>query len=65
MQLSPESDSLRERNRFIFMHRHFRTPPARLSTAFWLPLHLLKAALTGNRAFLKGYRDFLRMKGRL
>ncbi len=65
MRLSPESDSLRERNRFIFMHRHFRTPPARLSTAFWLPLHLLKAALTGNTAFLKGYRSFLLMKGLL
>ena len=65
MRLSPESDSLRERNRFIFMRRHFRTPLARLSTAFWLPLHLLKAALTGNTAFLKGYKDFRLMKGRL
>ncbi len=60
---SPESMALRERNRLIFTSRHFRNPPDRISRAFWIPLHLLKAALTGNRAFLKGYRDFTRMKG--
>jgi len=54
-----ESEALRERNRLLFTHRHFRRPPERISTMLWTPLHLLSALLTGNRAFLKGYRDFL------
>ena len=56
---SPGSTALRERNRLLFTRMHFRTPPERIASALWLPLHLLKAVLTGNRAFIKGYRDFL------
>lgn len=59
---SHQSRALRERNRLIFTHRHFRGPLQRLSRVFWTPLHLLKAALLGNRAFLRGYADYLRFR---
>ena len=52
------SRRLRERNRFIFMDANCVSPGERLATALWLPLHLLKARMTGNRAFTEGYRDY-------
>jgi len=59
---SEASDSLRERNRFIFMELNCRTQGRRLGTAFWLPFHLLRAFISGNRPFVNGYRDYLKWK---
>lgn len=53
---------LRERNRFIFMDANCVSLRERLATAIWLPLHLLKARSSGNRAFVEGYRDFREWK---
>lgn len=56
------SMTLRERNRFIFMDRWCRTPARRFATLLWLPLHLAFAAATGNRAFPRGFRDYIRWR---
>jgi GT2 family glycosyltransferase len=62
MGSSKASDSLRERNRFIFMDNNCREPGRRFSRAFWLPFHLLRAIQRGNRAFISGYREYLQWK---
>jgi len=49
---------LRERNRFIFMDANCSERSLRVQTGFWLPLHLLHAAVDGNRAFIEGYSAF-------
>ncbi|MFO8182947.1 MAG: glycosyltransferase family 2 protein [Candidatus Aegiribacteria sp.] len=56
------SRRLRERNRFIFMDSNCSSRRERLATALWLPLHSLKARLSGNRAFTEGYRDYREWK---
>lgn len=65
MGRSPASEALRERNRFLFMDRNFKGTGHRLSRALWLPIHLLKARLTGNLPFLQGYRDYRSIRGSL
>lgn len=56
------SRRLQERNRFIFMDANCGSRRERLSTALWLPLHLMKARLCGNRAFIQGYGDYREWK---
>jgi GT2 family glycosyltransferase len=58
MRDSPETCLLRERNRFIFMEANCNYPGMAVMTAFWLPLHLMYAAITGNRAFTEGYKAY-------
>lgn len=58
------SETLRERNRFIFMDNNCHSPGRRISRAFWLPIHLLLARMNGNAAFTNGYRDYLKLKKR-
>lgn len=65
MGSSLESESLRERNRFLFMDRNYGSVRYSLSRRLWLPLHLLKAYLTGNRPFIRGYRDYRAVSGTL
>ncbi len=59
---SPESETLRERNRFIFMDNNCNSPARRISRAFWLPVHYFIAVIKRNRAFTNGYRDYLKFK---
>ena len=59
---SPGSDTLRERNRFIFMYINCNSKADRYSRIFWLPVHLILACLNGNRAFTTGYRNYLKWK---
>lgn len=58
------SETLRERNRFIFMDNNCNSPGRRISRALWLPIHLLIAGLKKNRAFTRGYRDYLKWKSK-
>ncbi|OPL17729.1 MAG: hypothetical protein AVO35_08680 [Candidatus Aegiribacteria sp. MLS_C] len=46
---------LRERNRFIFMDLNCTDRAMLSARGRWLPAHLTKAILTGNRAFVRGY----------
>jgi O-antigen biosynthesis protein len=60
---SPGSMTLRERNRLIFTRKHFGGFRERvLRAVLWMPLHLLKARFTGNRAFLGGYADYRKVR---
>ena len=63
MGSSLSSETLRERNRFIFMARNCTSPAEKLSRLFWIPIHLLSARLRGNSAFTQGYKDYLKWKG--
>ncbi len=56
------SETLRERNRFVFMDKNCHSSARRMSRAFWLPIHLLLALLSGNKAFINGYRDYLKIR---
>jgi GT2 family glycosyltransferase len=62
MGSSIRSETLRERNRFIFMERNCNTAKQRNSQAVWLPVHLAVAFVSGNRAFINGYRDYRNWK---
>ncbi|MCK5785414.1 MAG: glycosyltransferase family 2 protein [Candidatus Sabulitectum sp.] len=62
MGSSLESETLRERNRFIFMDNHCSSPAKRISRGLWMPVHLLIAFVKKNRAFTGGYRDYLKHK---
>lgn len=46
---------LRERNRFIFMDLNCARRKMLSARKRWLPMHLAKALLTGNGAFVRGY----------
>ena len=61
MGSSLQSDTLRERNRFIFMDNNCNSFSQRLSRNFWLPIHLLIAAFKKNKAFTSGYSEYLKM----
>lgn len=61
----PGIGRLRERNRFILMHRHFNSPGRRTETAALFPLHALAAILGGRGGeFLGGWLDFLAWRRR-
>lgn len=62
MGASPETCLLCERNRFIFMEANCSDPRMAFRTALWLPLHLMYAVITGNRAFTDGYRAYRKWK---
>lgn len=62
MGSSLRSETLRERNRFIFMDNNCNSPAQRLSRASWLPVHLVIAVLKRNRAFTGGYIDYLKRR---
>jgi GT2 family glycosyltransferase len=62
MGSSLKSETLRERNRFIFMDRNCCTAKQRFSRAVWLPLHFAVSILSGNRAFVDGYRSYRNWK---
>jgi GT2 family glycosyltransferase len=62
---APGVGRLRERNRFILMHRHFGSPGRRVETAALFPLHAVAAILGGRGAeFLGGWLDFLAWRRR-
>ena len=54
----PETEALRERNRFIFMDAHCSGFKQSLSTRLWLPVHLFTAFLRRDRAFTRGYAEY-------
>ncbi|MBN2586845.1 MAG: glycosyltransferase [Candidatus Fermentibacteraceae bacterium] len=56
------SDTLRERNRFVFMDANCSTAVMRLSRAIWLPFHLTRARLCGNMPFTDGYSQYRRLR---
>ncbi len=56
------SETLRERNRFVFMDRNCSSSAEKMSRRCWLPVHLALAVLRGNRAFTMGYMDYLKLK---
>lgn len=56
------SETLRERNRFIFMDENCNTFKQRLERFVWMPLHYIAALLQNNKAFTHGYRDYLRFR---
>lgn len=56
------SETLRERNRFLFMESWCTSRRMRAGTRAWLPFHLLLAGLRGNRAFTEGYAQFVRLR---
>jgi len=62
MGASPETCLLCERNRFIFMEANCSDPGMAFRTALWLPLHLMYAVITGNRAFTDGYKAYRKWK---
>jgi GT2 family glycosyltransferase len=62
MGRGPASETLRERNRFIFMQSICSSPGMRLRSAIWLPLHLTSARLHGNRPFIDGYLQYRRWR---
>ena len=62
MGSSLQSQSLRERNRFVFMDRNCSSSAEKVSRICWLPVHLALALLRGNRAFTRGYMDYLKLK---
>jgi hypothetical protein len=62
MGRSIESETLRERNRFIFMDSWCTEPRMRAGTRAWLPVHLALARLRGNTAFTNGYAQYLRVR---
>lgn len=62
MGRSPESETLRERNRFVFMESFCSSPAMRVRTIAWLPVHLACARLRGNSAFTNGYAQYLRYR---
>ncbi|GEM_PF-2188857 len=62
MGRSLKSETLRERNRFIFMSRNCSTAKQRLLRNLWLPLHFAVSFLSGNRALVDGYRDYTSWK---
>lgn len=55
----PESRRLRERNRFIFMHRHCSSPSMRIRSAAWMPAHILLSLSRGRTEFVLGWLDYL------
>lgn len=59
MGATPETKTLRERNRFIFMETHGVKP------GLWLPVHLMAAYLKGNSSFLNGYREYRKWRSSL
>ena len=58
MSRDPGVEALREMNRLIFTERHFRAGGQRVRRRLWLAVHLLKARVAGNDAFLEGWRMF-------
>lgn len=62
MGSSPASMILRERNRFVFMASWCSSHSMRAATAAWMPIHLAKAGIAGNMAFILGFREFRRMR---
>ncbi len=62
MGSSLESETLRERNRFIFMDNNCNSTGRKISRALWLPVHLLIATVKKNRAFTDGYRNYQKLK---
>lgn len=62
MGRNPDSDIIRERNRFFFMESWCSTPGMRALTRAWLPVHLASARLGGRSAFIKGYSQYLRQR---
>lgn len=62
MGTSTESETLRERNRFLFMGSWCSSPGMRARTRAWLPVHLALARLKGNSAFVGGYEQYLRIR---
>lgn len=62
MGASHESLVLRERNRFIFMGAWCSSPGMRAATCTWMPIHLARAAVRHDSAFIQGYREFRRLR---
>ncbi len=62
MGASLAAETLRERNRFIFMDENCDSLKQELERAFWLPLHYIAALLHNNKAFTCGYRDYLKFR---
>jgi len=65
MGRSPSSETLRERNRFIFMESWCSSRAMHARTTAWLPVHLALARLRGNRAFTNGYSQYLGLRNDL
>lgn len=62
MGYSLASETLRERNRFIFMKTNCNSFRERFLTFFWMPVHLVFALLRGNRAFVDGFQNYREWK---
>ncbi|MFO7627550.1 MAG: glycosyltransferase [Candidatus Fermentibacteraceae bacterium] len=60
MGKSIDSETLRERNRFLFMESWCSSAGMRARTWVWLPVHLALAKLKGNKAFTNGYAQYVR-----
>lgn len=58
MGMSCKSQILRERNRFIFAEKHFRTMREKLEIALWMPVHIVFSVLKKNRTFLRAYSEY-------
>ncbi|MFA6601158.1 MAG: glycosyltransferase [Candidatus Omnitrophota bacterium] len=52
------------RNNFLFMWKNFRSPWFWAAHLFFLPLRLVFSIVRGNRAFVKGFFQALRFRGR-
>jgi GT2 family glycosyltransferase len=62
MGSSLKSETLRERNRFIFMDRNCNSAKQVFSKFIWLPLHFAVSFLGGNKAFISGYRAYRKQR---
>lgn len=62
MGYSLPAETLRERNRFIFMNLNCNSFRERLLTFFWMPIHLTLAAFRGNKAFVNGFKNYRKWK---
>jgi len=62
MGYSLAAETLRERNRFIFMDSNCNSFTEKVLTFFWLPFHLTVALIKRNKAFIHGFKNYCKWK---
>ncbi len=62
MGSSLKAETLRERNRFVFMDINCNSLSKKTARILWMPVHLLLALLKGNKAFINGYKEYLALR---